>query len=67
MKYWTQNKESYKAFVKWNHHKNFKTFIEIYKNGFTGGFCLWKIYKIFRNTLNGTYKYIENNFVLKER
>lgn len=55
------SKNFYLALCVWNHAKNLTTFMQLYHNGFDkGSFCLFRVYRIIRNTLQGRYKKIEN-------
>lgn len=50
----------YTALCAWNHTKNLTTFMQLYHDGFSkGSFCLFRVYRIIRNTWKGKYKKIE--------
>ena len=54
------SKDFYTALCAWNHKKSLTTFIQLYHDGFDkGSFCLFRLYRIIRNTLQGTYDKIE--------
>lgn len=51
------------AVYEWNHKKNWKNFCLIYKYGFDEEtFIGFKLWRIIRNTLNGLYKEVEEEF-----
>lgn len=52
-------RDFYDAIVAWNHHKNWRTFYQLYKKGFTGSWFGFRMWRIVRNTANGRYKDIE--------
>jgi hypothetical protein len=50
----------YKAVIAWNKKKNFSTFIQMYKDGFSSNaFFGFRIWRIIRNTFKGKYKDLE--------
>lgn len=52
----------YLAIRDWNKSKNLKTFVGLYRYGFTPSIkdiFGWRIYRIIRNTLTGRYKELE--------
>ena len=54
------SKDFYTALRAWNHTKNLTTFMQLYHDGFfSNSFCLYRIYRIIRNTWKGKYKEIE--------
>lgn len=59
----SENEMFYQAVYKWNRKKSLKTFIELYKNGFTHftfkDIFGWRIYRIVKNTVIGRYKELE--------
>lgn len=56
----------YPIWCDWNHKKSIKNFIKVYKKTFThftfSENPIWRIYKIFKNTISGKYEEIEKNF-----
>ena len=54
------SKDFYTALCAWNRTKNLTTFIQLYHDGFSpNSFCLFRVYRIIRNTLQGKYNKIE--------
>lgn len=53
-----------KAVCEWNKKKTIKTFISLYRNGFTYYTLLqnpiWRIYRIAKNTVTGKYRWCES-------
>lgn len=60
----------YDAVYQWNRRKTFKTFKKLYKHEFIGFNPISRVYHIFKHTVNGRYKELENELeknIIKER
>ena len=52
-------RDFYNAVVAWNHRKSWRTLCQLYKNGFTGSWFGFRLWRIVRNTAIGRYKDME--------
>lgn len=70
MNYDEEGKKVYNAIVCWVENPSIKNFLKLYKDGFLIRFVwwrpLWRIWRIIRNTIEGTYKEIASDDSLKE-
>lgn len=45
------------AYIQWRAKKSIENFRRILKDGFSGGFLVWRIWRVIRNTwINGRYE-----------
>ena len=51
-----------RAYFEWRKKKSFTNFKGMLKDGFRGGFIIWRIWRVIKNTVSGKYEMLYQKY-----